>query len=417
MKPPEFPHLLEAAWIAPMDAPPIRDAAVVFHSGTILAVGSAQHLRQKYPHAIREDLGNVVLLPGLVNAHVHLELSDCRCGKPPAGGFAAWLLQLVQRNSQPGSQIESTVTQAVRIGVEQCLRFGITSVGDITRQASITRPLLRDGRLRVTSYGEIQAMAQRRNLFTERLAVAADATFASDWLRIGISPHAPYTVEPFGFAACRTAGMENHFPLATHLAEAVEEAEFLSHHTGPFRELWEALGQWDERVPTFTGGPIRFAQSVGWLEFPALLAHVNYCDDEEMSILAAGRAGVVYCPRTHRYFGHPPHRWRDMLARGVNVALGTDSCASSPDLNLVDDARLIHEIAPDFPVESIWEMVTIRGAKAIDGEQSIGSIAPGKCADFVGFGVESETPLREILESGKTPLRTWIAGQAVEHQP
>ena len=399
-----------------MDAPPVRDAAVVFQNGKILAVGSARHLRQNYPHAIRKDLDNVVLLPGLVNAHVHLELSDCQCGTPPAGGFGAWLLQLVQRNSRAGTKIESTVTQAVRTGVEQCLRFGITSVGDITRQASITRPLLRDGPLRVTSYGEIQAMAQRRNLFASRFAVAADTTFASDRLRIGLSPHAPYTVEPFGYTACRVAGMQNRSPLATHLAEAVEEAEFLSHHTGPFRELWEAIGQWDEQVPTFSGGPIRFAQSLGWLEFPALLAHVNYCDDDELSILAAGRASVVYCPRTHRYFGHPPHRWRDMLSRGVNVALGTDSCASSPDLNLVDDARLIHEIAPDFPVESIWEMMTIRGAKAIDGERSIGSITPVKCADFVAFGVDSEKPLREILENQKIPLKTWIAGQAVEHQ-
>ena len=88
-----------------MDAPPIRDAAVVFQNGTILAVGSAQDVRQNYPHAIREVLGNVVLLPGLVNAHVHLELSDCRCGIPPAGGFAVWLPQLVQRNSRPETQI------------------------------------------------------------------------------------------------------------------------------------------------------------------------------------------------------------------------------------------------------------------------------------------------------------------------
>src|SRR5205814_3937646 len=122
--------------------------------------------------------------------------------------------------------------------------------------------------------------------------------------------------------------------------------------------LWNMLGLWADPVETFRGSPIEFAKSVGVLDEPTLLAHVNYCDDAELATLSRGRASVVYCPRTHRYFGHPPHRWREMLARGINVVVGTDSCASSPNLNIVDELRLLHEIAPDFPVESIWKMTT-----------------------------------------------------------
>ena len=409
--PVSIPHLLEAAWVAPMDAPLLRDGAMVFQNGKILSVGDAKSLRRDYPQAIREDLGNVVLLPGLVNAHVHLELSDCQSGTPPAGGFGAWLLQLTRRNLSMAASQEETYKAVVKWGVNQCLRFGITSVGDISRQSAISRSVLQNGPLRVTSYGEIQAMAKRRTLFAERFAMASDSTFASQWLRIGLSPHAPYTVEPFGYSACRIAAEKNQMPLATHLAESPEENFFLTNHGGPFQELWEAIGQWDEQVPYFAGGPIRFADSLGLIKFPTLLAHVNYCDDDELSILAAGRASVVYCPRTHRYFGHSPHRWQDMLARGINVALGTDSCASSPDLNLVDDVRLVHALAPDFPVMRLFEMVTVRGAKAIDAESSVGSITPGKCADFVTFAVESENPLLEILERNNLPLTTWIAGE------
>ena len=151
-------------------------------------------------------------------------------------------------------------------------------------------------------------------------------------------------------------------------------------------------------IATFEGGPIRFAQSLGLLDYePTLLAHVNYCDDAEMELLARGRASVVYCPRTHAYFGHPPHRWRAMLARGVNVAVGTDSTASSPDLNLVDDLRLLHRIAPEHPAEDLWRMATSRAAKAL-GCHDVGSLSPGGLADVVAFHAGSDDPLREILE-------------------
>src|SRR5207302_10539659 len=113
------------------------------------------------------------------------------------------------------------------------------------------------------------------------------------------------------------------------------------------------------------------ANAIGLLDYPTVLAHVNYCDDVDLDLLARGRAGVVYTPRTHAYFGHPPHRWRDMLARGINVAVGTDSCASSPDLNLVDDLRLLHRLAPEVPAQTLWEMATIRGARAIGRELQV----------------------------------------------
>jgi cytosine/adenosine deaminase-related metal-dependent hydrolase len=384
---------------------------VLIAGDRIVAVGEADQLIQLHPKAPVQNLGAVVLIPGLVNAHVHLELSDLRAGSPPAGGFGPWLLNLFQRSAGAAEKVVALVENAVREGVRQCERFGVTSVGDISRQCAVTRPLLREGPLRVTSYGEIQALAARRSLFAERIAIAADKTCESDRLRIGLTPHAPYTVEPSGYAACLAASRRDGFPLATHLAESPDEAEFLANHTGPFRELWDAIGQWDDRVPRFTGGPIRFARSLGLLDHPTLLAHVNYCDHDELNILAAGRASVVYCPRTHRYFGHPPHRWREMLRRGINVAVGTDSCASSPDLNLVDDLRLIHEIAPDFPVDELWQMATIRGAQAIGAEGSVGSLAPGKFADFAVFPAETDTPLKAVLERNLQPIGRWIAGE------
>jgi cytosine/adenosine deaminase-related metal-dependent hydrolase len=403
------PKLLIAKWMAPMDRPVLCDAGVVISDGEIIAVGSARVLRSDYPAAIVEDLGQVILLPGLVNAHVHLELSALTPGERPTS-FVEWIKRLLPRNPPDADAVRAFVERGVAIGVRQCLQYGVTSVGDISRQCAITRPMLHSGPLRVVSYGEVQSMAQRRGFLEERLALAADRSHESDRLHTGISPHAPYSVEWDGYRRSLELARAGNLPLATHLAETTDEAEFLRDHSGAFRELWRYLDAWDEKVPTFAGGPIRFAAAVGLLDYPTLLAHVNYCTDEELALLAASRASVVYCPRTHAYFGHPPHRWREMLAAGVNVAIGTDSCASSPNLNLVDDLRLLHEIAPEVPVMTLWEMATIRAARAIQWEDRIGSITAGKKADFVTFAVTGNDPLNDLLKGRNLPLGAWIDG-------
>jgi aminodeoxyfutalosine deaminase len=362
-------------------------------------------------------LPDAILMPGLVNAHTHLELSDLRQDAPP-DGFVPWLLSVMSRAPRLGDSIPQLVEHAVATGVAQCLRFGVTTVGDISKQCMWTRPVLRDGPLRVISYGEIQAMAGRRGLLDERLAAAVDTSQESEWLTVGLTPHAPYTVEPEGYRRCLAWSKQTGRPLATHLAENRQETEFLAEQTGPFRHLWETgVNAWDDNVPRFAGGPIRLARELGLLDHPTLLAHVNYCDDDELAILAASRASVVYCPRTHAWFGHPPHRWRDMLKRGINVAVGTDSCASSPDLNLLDDLRLMRRLAPDMPASQLWQMATLGAAKALGREREVGSLAPGKRADLVAFGARGKNPLEELLVESSLPVKVWIDGRPVTASP
>jgi len=409
-------EILSASLVAPMDQPAIPDGAVAIAGGLILAVGTRRHILSEYPGVIEHELSDAVLLPGLVNPHTHLELSDLTPGKPPAS-FVDWILSLLGRTPRLGEDAAKKIAQAVEIGVRQCLRFGVTTAGDISKMCMFTRPALRSlaekgHPLRVISFGELQAMAQRRVLFDERFAVATDASQESGRLIVGISPHAPYTVEPMGYRRSLSYAQKENRQLATHLAENPEEAEFLAEHCGPFHHLWEAgVKAWDNDVPKFPGGPIRFARELGLLDFPSLLAHVNYCDDDELALLAAGKASVVYCPRTHAFFGHTPHRWRDMLAKGINVAVGTDSCASSPDLNLVDDLRLLHRLAPDFPAAELWQMATLRAARALRLENDIGSLTPGKRADLVAFRADGADPLARLLETDWLPLCVWIDGK------
>jgi cytosine/adenosine deaminase-related metal-dependent hydrolase len=395
-----------------MVGPVIVTGAILIGDGRILDVGASEHLRSRHADAELRDLGDVALLPGLVNAHTHLELSDCKCGPPPTGGFASWLVGMLRRTRIPPEEMQRAVTRAIEIGVEQSLRFGITTIGDISRQCLLTRKLLRESPLNVVSYGEVQAMAQRRGLLEERVAIAADESLAGPRLKIGITPHAPYSVEPDGYRRCLETAKSRGLPLATHLAETLDETTFLAFHSGPLRELWDQWLTWDDSVPKSAGGPIRMARELGLLDYPTLFAHVNYCDDDELNILAAGKASVVYCPRTHQFFGHPPHRWREMLQRGINVAIGTDSCASAPDLNLVDDLRLLHRLHPDAPVASLWEMATLRGARAI-GLSDAGAIRPGTAADLIAFPCAGADPLREILDRQVLPSAVWIEGRRI----
>jgi len=359
------------------------------------------------------DAGDAIILPGLINAHTHLELSDCQCGDPP-DEFAQWLLSLPRRvGAGSADPPEKRFADAVRRGVDASLRFGVTAVGDISQQMHITRPLLQGGPLRCVSYGEVIGLAQRMTRFNELLPRATDRSHESGRLRIGLSPHAPYTVDLPSYRRCVAMAREHRLPLATHLAESPHEREFLQHRSGPFREMWESLGSWSDDVQTFSGGPIDFAASVGLLDEATLLAHVNYCGDRELDLLSRGQASVVYCPRTHRYFGHPPHRWRDMRARGVNVAIGTDSCASSPDLDVLEELRLLRQLAPEQTADALWELVTLRAARAIRSDQVIGSITPGKAADFAVFQTTSDQPLENLLERRVQPREVWMDGRLI----
>ena len=389
-----------------MDGALIRDGAVACREGIITHVGPAAAVMAENRDLEPIDLGRSVLLPGLVNAHAHLELSDVP--RPPGPiGFSQWVIALLA--APPSGR---PLGDVIRGALEASAGFGVTTLGDVARDPVPVRSLCEaaSGGPRVVSFGEVRAMGARRGLLAERLKTAAARWPA---VEVGVSPHAPYSVEPAGYRRCLEVCRELDLPLMTHLAETAEEADFLRDHAGPLRSIWEAIGGFDEEVPTFDGGPIRFAASLGLLDYEkTLLAHVNYCDDAELGLLANGKASVVYCPRTHAYFGHPPHRWREMLAAGVNVAVGTDSLASSPTLDVLEDLRLLRRLAPEVPSVELWRMGTSRGAAAL-GLSDAGSLAVGSRADAVAFAVLSDDPLGEVLDVGGEERRVWVGGEEV----
>ena len=400
---------IRATYVAAAAGRLLQNGAVVIEDGRVAASGSLPCLfRTPGDHTFE----GCVVIPGLVNAHTHLELTALGQLPRPAN-FVDWILALRTR-AMASLATPEQVADSMERGIRDCLRFGVTAVGDITLNPAVTRPLLNASPLKGISFGEVLGMAGRSAQTEERLAAATTRTFDRDGLREGIEPHAPYSLDLAGYRRCIEEARRHGLPLATHLAETRDEGEFLARHTGEFRRLWDALGGWQEGVSRAAGGPIFAMNQLGVLHHePAVLAHVNYVDDEELAILAGGRANVVYCPRTHAYFGHPPHRFEDMLAAGINVAVGTDSAASSPDLNLMEDLRLIHRTYPGVPVETLFDMATIRAARALGMADRIGSLELGKSADFCVFRVKTRDPLRELLETDVLPEQVWVGGRQV----
>ncbi len=392
------PFLLAAGAVMPLPGTPLSRGGVVISGDTIMRLGPLAELRREFPGIRAEVWDRCVLLPGLVNAHCHLELSTLR-GRLPPGHFADWVKGLLACNMAV-DDVAAEVSAAVRIGVAESLRGGVTCLGDITKRVACTRAALRDAPLRVVSFGEISALGTRRTRLDESLREARRRDHASALLRVGLSPHAPYTVEGPALRTIMAAARDDGLPVCMHLAELPEEAEFLATLGGRLREAWDIAGTaheiLDDRIPRFPGGPVRWAKHYGLLEppgqtkagarpgatharVPVVLAHVNYADDQELEIIRAAEASVVYCPRTRAFFGHEaagPHRFREMLQQGINVALGTDSLASNPDLSLLREGQLVRRLHPDVPAETLLEMMTLRPAHALGMADRIGSLAP-----------------------------------------
>ena len=328
-------------------------------------------------------------------------------------------------------------------GAAESLRAGVTTIGDISRHCRITRhELARRTPIhvpRIVSFGEVLALGTMRHRLAEMLDAAsvpipgehpADAYFTP-----GISPHAPYTVEGTALRAIVRRAVLQRLPLCMHLAELPDEAAFLRDLSGPLalNLMHEFL---DHRVPLYAGGPIRWAELHGLLicdpqnpparDLPVLLAHVNYCDHAEMMQLAAARASVAFCPRTHAFFGHPPHAFREMLECGINVCLATDSLASNPDLSVLKEAQFVylrqqtlrHTVpGPLTDPLLLFDMITRRGAIALGLDQHVGTLSPNKFADCIILPLQvapadTATALcHRILVEAPTPTALWLAGQ------
>jgi len=399
-----------ARWVIPVSTPPIADGRLVVEEGKLVAVeraGDALH--------DEIDLGDVAVLPGFVNAHTHLELTSCRGCVPFRGSFVQWLEDLVSRRRLENA--EALLGTSIRQGLNDSMTAGVTLVGDIGTgsdavQAWQTSPISVVGFLEVTGMGARRFVPHLQSF--DLLRPVCECLPATGYCPVGISPHAPYSTAPELYQAVIAFVRATGRPICTHLAESKEEIRFLADGQGPLRDLLERWNLWDESFEPPGCSPVEYAERLGLLTCQPVLAHVNYATDRDLDILAAHDCHVVYCPRSHAFFGHEPHPYPRMLARGISICIGTDSLASNESLSVLDELRFLHARDPHLDPQALLAMGTLAGARALGCESVRGSLQPGKCADWVAIPLSdpgTRRPAEDVLGSHEAPSVVCIGGR------
>ncbi len=377
----------------PVSGEPIADGVVTVDGPRIVAVG------ERASDAVTKDLGNVAILPGLVNAHTHLEFSDLDVPLGTPGiAFVDWLSLVIESFRQADRQVEA----AIRTGLQESLRLGTTLLGEIAQPGWPCEEFER-AELDATVFLELIApTADRMTPLFEVAEKHVRAEGSSGCPQPGLSPHAPYSVFPPLFEQAVSLSATYRVPLAFHLAESREEMQLLRSGTGPLCDYFETLGTCEAELFAAGRKPLDYLRLLAKAH-RTLVIHGNYLDDEEIALLAdrADRMAVVYCPRTHAYFGHEPYPLRQMIDAGALVAVGTDSRASSPDLSVLAELRTIAANHPTIGPDVVLRLGTLNGAQALGRSEEAGSLEVGKLANltFVALPDHDTDPYRLLFDS------------------
>ncbi len=385
--------LLRARIVVPVSQPPIADGFVRVEGNRIARVGAWADV-EAGPDA--QDLGEVILLPGLVNAHGHLDYTDFAGAIPAPQSFTDWIDAIVDLKAD----VDAAAHRASWLhGASQCLRHGTTTLGNIETRREKLPDLWAATRLRMVSFLELIVLREQSD-------ASQAVTEAVEWInthspprgRVGLSPHAPYTTKPDLLQACAATGL----PLAMHLAESIEEDAMFREGRGPLFDRIAKAG----RVMDDCGGvsPVAHAHRHGVLREGALAIHGNYLDDADIELLAKSRVSLVHCPRSHDYFSHAPFQAASLRSAGVNLCLGTDSLATVRDadaeLSLFDELRVHYAACPDLALESLLSCVTVNPARALGMAGQVGELSDGAFADLmtVPYAGPVESALDVVLQ-------------------
>jgi len=396
---------LKARYVFPVTGEPIPDGLVTIQGERIAAVG------RETPAGHVRDLGNVAIVPGLVNAHTHLEFSNLPepLGKPGIA-MTDWVGEVIR--FRRGARYDPR--EAVASGLRESAVWGTSLLGEIAQPDSPVS-LFQTAPLETTVFLELIAPTADRvdpaiDLAHRHIESAGPS---GGWLP-GLSPHAPYSVHLRLLRDVAELSQRGQVPIAFHLAESREEMELLSRGTGPFCDLLQRLGAWDPK--TFPGGrrPLDYLSELA-AAHRALVIHGNYLDDEEIAFLAAraDRMAVVYCPRTHAHFGHAEYPLTKLIESGATVALGTDSRASSPDLSVLAEMRFVARHYASIRPDTVLQLGTILGARALGRDHVLGSLEPGKRADLAAVALpnfDAAVPHELLFDSDLPVVAAWHRG-------
>lgn len=402
-----------AAWICPITQAPIPNGWVAVHDGRIDRVGNPGEPCPTTPR----DLGQVAVLPGLVNAHTHLELSWLRGRVAPAATFVDWVKQLVvTRGGRQEDPKEPRVATAALMAAREAREYGTAAVGDVSNSLASVGPIF-DAGLSGLVFHELLGfkMTDGRSVEDTRPHRTAAARLGQGRVRVSLCPHAPYSVSPELFRAIRAEVNCAEVPITSvHLGESTGEVAFLANGSGPWPAMLRFVGAMREDWAPPGKTPVEYLDALGVLDASTLVVHGVQLQGADLERLAAIGCTLVTCPRSNQWVGAGVPPIERFYASGVKVAIGTDSLASVDDLNLFAELKTMRWLGPSLSARTLLESATLTGARALGLGDQLGSIEAGKRAELIAVDLPDERGSRpegveEHLLTGFDPRQIhWV---------
>src|SRR5947207_7638409 len=401
--------IYSARWLLPIASPMIEDGALAIDGSTIVAVGPRGEIVSAFPNSPIEDFGQAAILPGLINVHSHLELTVMRGFlEREESDFFAWLKKLT--TARLAMTPEDLIVSAT-CGAIEAAHSGVTSVGDSSSSGAQIMPALRRVGLRGVVYQESFGPDPRRA--AENVAQLCDQSggmpeYENDLVRVGVSPHAPYTVSATLLEMISRLAIDEKLPLMMHAAESQAEKLLLLEGRGAFGE-WFKKRAIDWKAPRIS--TILYLKRHGVLENKPLLAHCINVDDTDLDLIKHSSAAIAHCPKSNAKLGHGHAPFAQFISQGITVGLGSDSVASNNNCDILAEARFATLLArfnwdgsprvskgglgegigarpnvrANAPVtaEQALLAATLDGARALGIDDRVGALAKGMQADIV----------------------------------
>jgi cytosine/adenosine deaminase-related metal-dependent hydrolase len=394
--------ILRARTVLPVSRPPIENGAVFVIGNRIHAVGPWPDFKREAGEETF-DLGEVMLLPGLVNAHCHLDYTDMAGQLPPPRTFTDWIPLITAAKT---AWTYSDYARSWLRGAHMLLRNGTTTVADIEAMPDLLPDLWDATRLRVFSFLEMTGIRARREPEEIlREAVEKIDSMAHPRCSASLSPHAPYSTLPELLRSSAQLAHARRWPLCTHVAESAQEFEMFTHARGAMYD-WLARNHRDNS-DCGLGSPVEHLARNKMLGKNLIAIHANLLAQGDATLLGKHGVSIVHCPGSHDYFRHPAFQRKQLAAAGVNLCLGTDSLATirvvekqTPELNMFREMQTLAARDNTVSPEEIVQMATVNGARALGMQGRIGELTPAALADLIAIpgGGEGNDAYETVLD-------------------
>lgn len=383
-------EIISAKYLVSMEEEPLFDGAIAVENGEIIDTGLEEALLKRYPDASHEDYPRHALLPGLVNAHTHLDLTNHKNfpfdpvrSHAVEVSFVDWLLSTIDyRKASSVSKLKTSVEE----GIESCIESGTTCVGDMGSYEGIFQSLSQAG-LRGVIFPEILSYDPfvAKNLFETALAIVEKyMDLDSDLVGVGMGPYAPYLLSRNILKIMSQYCRSSNLPIKIHAAESFSEMEFFYNSTGDIAtRLFPNIG-WGESIPpAHHKTPLEYLDEIDFLASKPILIGCVGATPKDLDRVAKNEAKIVWCPRSQHYLKLGKAPIKTMLQKNITVALGTEGMSSTNNLSLWDELRFAQEMEKDLSPKTLMTMATQEAAKALGLEEEVGSLKRGKKADFI----------------------------------